>query len=183
MRIVAFWVDILSPGKPSLFHWATVASSVSINTGSKPNIMGISTWFIKLQEYFFSHTNNLIIQVYTATGDLLVAEERHPEVVQQLSPVFLREGAGVRDESCSQQDVSTEGCLLLVILSHWVGPAHILTLKRTHTHTVTFHVRWKPNQGGLKCHGVIKIQTGTTIWQNNACCVPLGVEQYINPHC
>lgn len=42
--MVAFWVDILSPGKPSLFHWATIASSVSIDTGSKPSVMVIGVW-------------------------------------------------------------------------------------------------------------------------------------------
>lgn len=42
--MVAFCVDILSPGRPSLFHWATVASSVSMDAGSKPSVIGIGIW-------------------------------------------------------------------------------------------------------------------------------------------
>lgn len=42
--MVAFCVDILSPGRPSLFHWATVASSVNMDTGSKPSVMGMGSW-------------------------------------------------------------------------------------------------------------------------------------------
>ena len=33
----------LVSGRPSLFHWATVASSVSMETGSRSAFMGIST--------------------------------------------------------------------------------------------------------------------------------------------
>lgn len=44
VRMVAFCVDILSPGRPSLFHWATVASSVSMDTGSMPSVIGIGIW-------------------------------------------------------------------------------------------------------------------------------------------
>lgn len=44
VRMVAFCVDILSPGRPSLFHWATVASSVSMEAGSKPSVIGIGIW-------------------------------------------------------------------------------------------------------------------------------------------
>lgn len=40
-RIVAFSVDILSLGKPSLFHFAIWVSSVSNESGSKPSVIAI----------------------------------------------------------------------------------------------------------------------------------------------
>src|SRR4029434_1832894 len=42
--VCAWLMDILSPGNPSLFHLAMVASSVSMETGSRPSVMGIGTW-------------------------------------------------------------------------------------------------------------------------------------------
>jgi len=41
VRIVAFSVDILSLGKPSLFHVAICASSVKRDKQSKPSVSGI----------------------------------------------------------------------------------------------------------------------------------------------
>lgn len=43
-RIVAFSVDILSLGSPSLFHTAIWASSVSRDSGSSPSVMGTGGW-------------------------------------------------------------------------------------------------------------------------------------------
>lgn len=42
VRTVAFSADILSFGKPSLFHDAICASSVSIDMGSISGVQGIS---------------------------------------------------------------------------------------------------------------------------------------------
>ena len=42
VRIIAFSVDILSDGNPSLFHCAIVASSVSRFIGFKPSVVGIA---------------------------------------------------------------------------------------------------------------------------------------------
>lgn len=67
--------------------------------------------------------------------NLLVTQEGHPQVVQQLPPVLLGEGAGIGDEGCSEEDVATQRLLLFVVLSHRVGPAHVLTLKQ-HTKSV-----------------------------------------------
>lgn len=50
--------------------------------------------------------------------DLLAAQEGHPEVLQQLSSVLLGEGASVRDECSSKEDVTAQGFFLFTILSH-----------------------------------------------------------------
>lgn len=50
--------------------------------------------------------------------DLLAAQKRHPEVVQQLDSVFLGEGASIRDKGCSLKDVPAQSCLLFMKLSH-----------------------------------------------------------------
>ncbi|OCT74078.1 hypothetical protein XELAEV_18033042mg [Xenopus laevis] len=44
IKIVAFSVDILSLDRPSLFHPATVTSSVSMAIGFKPSDIGITTF-------------------------------------------------------------------------------------------------------------------------------------------
>lgn len=44
VRMAAFSVDILSFGRPWLCQAATVASSVSMRTGSRPSVMGMRTW-------------------------------------------------------------------------------------------------------------------------------------------
>jgi hypothetical protein len=43
-RMVAFSVDILSLGNPSLFQTAIWASSVSSDSGSRPSVMGTGGW-------------------------------------------------------------------------------------------------------------------------------------------
>ena len=54
-RIVAFSVDILSDGKPSLFHPATTASSVSIVIKSSSSVIGIGTCGQSIHTCFFSN--------------------------------------------------------------------------------------------------------------------------------
>lgn len=49
VRIVAFSVDILSLGSPSLFQVATVASSVNMATKSRPSVMGMETLRIRVE--------------------------------------------------------------------------------------------------------------------------------------
>lgn len=44
VRMAAFSVDILSFGRPWLCQAATVASSVSMRTGSRPSVRGTETW-------------------------------------------------------------------------------------------------------------------------------------------
>lgn len=86
-------------------------------------ILGVINDLICLNEQHF-----IIVGLY-----LLAAQEGHPEVVLQLSPVLLGEGAGVWDEGCGEEDVPTESSLLFMVLSYWVGPSYILTLRnRTH---------------------------------------------------
>lgn len=78
-------------------------------------------------------------QIEEQRCDLLAAQERHPQGVQQFSPVLLGEGAGVGDEGRGEEDVPTKSLLLLVVLSHRVGPAHVFTL--THTIEYTVHAQ------------------------------------------
>lgn len=49
VKIVAFSVDILSLGSPSLFQVAIVASSVNMAIKSRPSVIGMETFKIRVQ--------------------------------------------------------------------------------------------------------------------------------------
>lgn len=51
---------------------------------------------------------------------------RFPDSIQEVLTVLLGEVSQVGDEGCNQQDVSTQGALLLFEVLHSFSPSHIL---------------------------------------------------------
>lgn len=125
VRMAAFSVDILSFGRPWLCQAATVASSVSMRTGSRPSVRGTQTWNgNKRSDVTLARS----AQQWSGEVELylLRPEERDPGIVEELGTILPVKVAHVGDERRRDEDVATQGLLLLFILNDCLGPALLL---------------------------------------------------------
>lgn len=139
VRMAAFSIDILSFGKPWLCQAATVASSVSMRTGSRPSVRGTETWNRNtgVTSLWSKHSWRCtpVHRLTKTEGCYLKCvayfqrpKERNPLVVKKLHTVPAGKVTHIRHKRRSEEDITTQSFLLLFELDNFQGPALLLWL-------------------------------------------------------